>query len=114
MLTWISREFLVAGIISLVVAVGALSLSGPPYHNYQPPREQEGEHSQANNNQPTTPNDASALQIECDPNCSAKNADDHRDKSRLTRLIDKTIDDPVALLTFFLGVAMFFLVIVVL
>jgi hypothetical protein len=114
MLNWISREFLVAVIISLAVVVVGLSLSGPPYQNHQPPREQGGEHSQANDSHPNSGSNTAALQIECDPNCSAKRTDEHRDESRLARLINKTIDDPVALFTFFLGVATFLLVIVVL
>ena len=111
MLNWISREFLMAVIISLAVVVVALSLSGPPYQNQ---REQRSEHSQTNNSHTNARNDPVSLQIECDPNCFAKNSEDHGDQPRFTRLINKTIDDPVALFTFFLGVATFFLVIVVL
>ena len=45
------------------------------------------------------------VQIECDPNCASKAADKSGEQSRLTRLIDKTFDDPIALLTAFLLLA---------
>jgi hypothetical protein len=91
MLNWLSKEFLLAIIVSLVIAVLALSLWGKPYHDLPP-----------------------TAQIQCDPNCSLKNADKIRNQSPLSRLIDKITDDPVVGLTGGILAANFLLVVVVL
>jgi hypothetical protein len=111
---WISKEFLLALIISLSVVLIALLWGGPPYQSEQPPGQQRGEHSEAHQAEPQHGHGGISLQIECNPNCSAKNADEHRDQSRLSRFIDKSIDDPVATFTLFLAVATVLLVGVVL
>lgn len=111
---WVSKEFLVAVIISLAVIVLGLSITGPPYQNQQPPGNNGGHHSQNDQRESNVGNGPAPLQIECDPNCAAKHPEEHGNQSRLARLVNKTIDDPVALFTFFLGVATFLLVIVVL
>ena len=51
------------------------------------------------------------IQIECDPNCSAKNPDDHRNESALARFFRKTLDDPLIAFTGVLAVATFVLAI---
>src|SRR6185369_3751759 len=47
----------------------------------------------------------SAVQIDCDPNCTAKRPDEGREHGRISRLLDKTVDDPLALFTAALAIA---------
>jgi hypothetical protein len=114
MLDWLSKEFLIAAILSLVIALIVVSTVGPPYREPQAPGKQAREHSQINESEPKARPSPTAIQIECDPNCANKNSEQHGHESRLARLINKTIDDPIAIFTFFLGLATFFLVLAVL
>lgn len=92
MLDWISKEFLGALVVALAVAVVALSWDGPP-GNYEPPRNQGSENSQSyqsgSDQQPI-------LQIQCDPNCAAKNSNKVGDSRLLMRVVNKIVDDPLA------------------
>jgi hypothetical protein len=92
MLNWLSREFLLAVIISLAIALTVVSVVRPPIQNREPPRQQGGEYTQADQ---AASKDRQTLQIECNPNCTAKNAEEIRDGSAFVRAVTKAIDDPV-------------------
>jgi hypothetical protein len=111
---WISREFLLAVIISLSVALATLLWTGPPYQGEQPPGQQGGQHSETQESKPQSGHGPISLQVECNPNCSAKKTNEQGDQSRFSRFIDKSIDDPVAAFTLFLALATLFLVAAVL
>src|SRR6266511_1218424 len=57
---------------------------------------------------------SAAVQIDCDPNCTAKNPEENRNQNYITRIFYKTVDDPLAILTGILAVATVFLVLTVL
>lgn len=71
-----------------------------PYQN--PPRENGSNHTE---NYEGHTKISGPLQIECDPNCSRKEAEEKRYDGRFSRLLDKTIEDPVSFWTCLLGVA---------
>lgn len=81
--------------------------------NRQPQR-QENSQSDKNNTELRSKGAPVALQIECDPSCTAKEAEDHENANYIARLFYKTIYDPLALLTGALAIATFLLVLVVL
>jgi hypothetical protein len=106
-LNWLSKEFLIAVIASLAIAIIALSLWGKPYN---PPRNYGSQ--QTNSDQKVTAPLPTA-QIKCDPNCTAKNPDQIRNNNAFSGIVDKFFDDPVIGLTGGILVANFLLVIVV-
>jgi hypothetical protein len=93
MLDWLSKEFLLAVAVSLMIAVIVLSLFGPPHYIYAPGSEATDQQSQTN---PLTPDETATLEIRCDPNCSARNGGDIRKGSAASRIIDKISNDPLA------------------
>src|SRR5271156_2954238 len=52
-----------------------------------------------------------AIDIECDPNCNAKPPNDDRNESYFSRVLRKTFDDPLTILTGVLALATFGLVV---
>jgi hypothetical protein len=92
MLNWLSKEFLLATIAALAIALIAVSWGGTPSQYIHPPLGQGSEDAQ--NNQETT-NQTKVLQIECNPNCTAKNPDEIRKTGPFVRVINKIIDDPI-------------------
>lgn len=101
---WVGKEFLAAVVICLTVALVAVLVSGQPYTQQQPPQRSQdagGQHSSPGpSSQPALP-----LQIECDPNCTAKPAQQGQQHSRISRFVEKTFDDPLALFTAILALA---------
>lgn len=104
-------------IIQLLLALSFSVAHCEPQGQY-PPRQEQGEKAQTNKtnaesgqrqNKP-----AIATEIECDPACSAKETKNHAEENRFVRLVRKTIDDPLAILTGLLAIATFWLVLVVL
>lgn len=109
MLNWLSKEFLIATIGALTIAVVVLSLFGPP-HYIEPPGYSGSENSERNEN---VANPNSIFQIECNPNCTLKRANDVRSNPGLTGLLYKFVDDPVIGLTGGILLANFLLVLAV-
>jgi hypothetical protein len=93
MLDWLSKEFLLAVAVSLMIAVIVLSLFGPPHYIYAPGSEATDQQSQTN---PLTPDETATFEIRCDPNCSGRNGGDIRKGSAAARIIDKISNDPLA------------------
>jgi hypothetical protein len=107
-LNWLSKELLLAISISLAVALFVVSWVGPPRRDQEPPGKQRDAYSQTNQ---ADSDGGLSFQIECDPNCTGKDAKKDENQGRLSRLFDKTINDPIAILTGLLGLATIFLVI---
>jgi hypothetical protein len=110
MLDWLSKEFLIAIIVSLAISLIALSWFGPPYPNQGPPRQQAGEQSKANQNSASS---ESILQIECNPNCTATRFNKVQNYDTFARFVNYASDDPVVALTGGILVANFLLVLTV-
>lgn len=71
-----------------------------PQKDQNPPRVENGKKPDSDKSDAGNHKHASSrVQIECDPTCSAKNGDEHRNQSRIARFINKTTDDPVAVFT---------------
>jgi hypothetical protein len=92
MLNWLSKEFLLAIISALAIALIAVSWGGTPSQYIHPPAGQGSENSQGNQ---ATADQTKILQIECDPNCTAKNSDELRNPRSFVRVINKIVDDPI-------------------
>ena len=96
---------LVALLISAFVVIVAQAIS--PYGSYQ--QQREPHLNERSNISQKTPNDAapshSGVQIECDPNCAAKESQDHRSDGWIARFVRKSIDDPLATFTGVLALA---------
>ncbi len=103
MLSWLSKEFLVAIIGSLTIALIALSLGGLPHDSGS-------ENSRSNEN---IANQKLVFQIECNPNCTLKHTNNIGDDNGFTGLYHKLIDDPVISLAGGTLIANFLLVLAV-
>jgi hypothetical protein len=106
------RAFLIALLLASLIANVTLFLFPYKWENDKfPPTEQGSKQSQENQNgfQP-----GPTLEIECNPNCTAKNPDQKRNDNSLTRLINQSLEDPTIGLTGGILVANFMLVLVVL
>jgi hypothetical protein len=104
--------FLWALLIASLIANVSLFLS--PY-KWEQDKYPPGEHgsNQTDANQPISKKSETAgrVQIDCNPNCAAQEADNHGNESALARFIRKTLDDPLTAFTGVLAVATFILAI---
>lgn len=91
MLNWLSKEFLLAVIVALAIALVAISWGGTPDQYIQQQGSEQFKSDQSGTEQ------SLALQIECNPNCAAKNSNGIRKSSSGMRLINKLVDDPATL-----------------
>jgi hypothetical protein len=89
--------------LAALIGIAGFGLSKEVSQNdqpQQPPREQRSSSSDQQQKETNLP---PSVHIKCDPNCSNDDTEEHRNETRFTRFINKTVDDPVALATFTLG-----------
>lgn len=92
-----------------VIGLVAWGIIGAPLLYSERERQHEPQRGQYSKNEQSHPDKgshtASGVQIECDPNCTAKHADGDRNNGAVARLLYKTVDDPLALFTAILDLA---------
>ena len=99
------------GIFGFVIFQVGVASQPQKQHQGQPQR---GEHANSNSEKTHGGNATTAIEIECDPNCAKKYSNEEGNESYLSRMIRKTLDDPLTILTGVLAIATFGLVIGVL
>jgi hypothetical protein len=105
----IKNPFFVSVLVASLIVNISLFLSHVGWEQQKyPPIQDRGRQTQTNQ---TTSNEAANLQIECNPNCTAKNSDGIRNSGLGMRIVNKLIDDPA---TSGILIANFLLVIAVL
>lgn len=116
MLDYLQKTAWIA-LLACLAIVGGFEVYRASNHpkNQQPPWQQRSENPPHNKGHSRERNKtASILEIECDPNCAAKEPEEKRDQGYITRVFYKFAYDPVAMMTGLLGVATATLALIVL
>src|SRR4051812_31328259 len=99
------RVFLFALLLGSLVANAALFVAPYNWGNDRHPPGARAQQTGGSQVQSSAAQQATKIQIACEPNCAAKHTDEHSDEQWILRYLRKTVDDPVAGFTGLLFVA---------
>ena len=103
---------LIAIIFSQAITIATPNYSQPSIQlqKEQPPRKQLGQEGNRDHESSEQKSRSTSVQIECDPNCTAQDADKEGNQVDVMRLLNKFLADPIAILTGLITLANFGLV----